>query len=148
MIVACLTFPSKVTGCDRLQVGAATRATSIISRLTDIAVLDLHFLGIEIRTFLYLASWINMLNCPRSVVLDDDGAVAEAHGTAAGRFLLRSHNLFIKELPPMILDIFATQRQAAELVSWSEELSLLPQTGSGSTVELLICVITMLRNAS
>ena len=59
-IVACLTFPSKITGCDRLQVGAATRATSIISRLTDIAVLDLHFLGIEIRTFVYLVSWINI----------------------------------------------------------------------------------------
>ena len=31
---------------------------------------------------------------PRSVVLDDDddGAVAEAHGTAAERFLLHSHN--------------------------------------------------------
>lgn len=44
---------------------------------------------------------------PRSVVLDDDGAVAEVHGTAAGRFLVRSHKLFIKELPPMILAKFA-----------------------------------------
>ena len=48
----------------------------------------------------------------------------------------------------MILDIFATRRPAAELVSWSEALSLLPQTSSGSTVELLHCVITLLRNAS
>ena len=56
MIVACLTFPSKITGCDRLQVGAATKATTIISRLTAIAVLDLPFFGIEI-TFLYLAPW-------------------------------------------------------------------------------------------
>ena len=48
----------------------------------------------------------------------------------------------------MIVDIFATRRPAAELVSWSEGLSLLPQTSSVSTVELLVCVITMLRNAS
>ena len=55
--------------------------------------------------------------------------------------------LFIKELPPLILDIFAIRRPAAELVPWSEGLSLLPQISSGSTVELLHCVITMLRNA-
>ncbi len=84
---------------------------------------------------------------PHSVVLDDDGAVAEAHETAAGCFLLRSHNLFIKVLSPMILVKFATQRQAAELISSSEDLSLLPQPSSGSTVELLICVTTMLHSA-
>ena len=46
------------------------------------------------------------INSPRSVDLDDDEAVAEAHGTAAGRFRVRSHNLFIKELPSMILADF------------------------------------------
>ena len=49
----------------------------------------------------------------------------------------------------MILDKSATQRQAAELVSLSEESSLLPRLhhSSGSTIELLICVITVLRTA-
>lgn len=49
----------------------------------------------------------------------------------------------------MFLDQFATQRQAAELISLSEESSLLPRLhhSSGSAVELSICVITLLHTA-
>ena len=113
LIVACPTFPSKITGCDRLQVGAATGATSIISRLADIAVLgvDLHSLG---NTFPVSS---NLLNCPVRYSLTRMKLSLRYTYTAQ----LRSHNLIIKELPQMILDKFATQRQATELVSWSEE---------------------------